>query len=120
MPDGDYARVVEELRPDAIPGEGDVVDEAGKRVGRHGGIHRFTVGQRKGLGVAGQERRYVVALDADRNRVIVGPETSLGCAEARVEAVGWTADPPPLAPFRARVQVRHQHAGAEAHGRTRR
>ena len=114
VPNGDYASVVEQLRPEALPGEGDVVDESGQVLAKHGGIHHFTVGQRKGLGVSGKERRYVVELDAERNRVIVGPEGSLGCTETRVEAVGWTREPVPTEAFRASVQVRHQHGGAMA------
>ena len=53
VPDGDYARVVEAIRPGAAPGAGEIVDDAGRVLGRHDGIHRFTVGQRRGLGVAG-------------------------------------------------------------------
>ena len=114
VPDGDYARVVETLRPDALPGPGEIVDEAGAVLGSHAGLHRFTVGQRRGLGLAGQERRYVVALDAERNRVVVGPVGSLDCPETRVEAVHWALPDVPVEPFRATVQVRHQHGGALA------
>ncbi len=114
VPDGDYAKVVEALRPEALPGTGDIVDEAGRVLGQHGGIHRFTVGQRKGIGVSGPEKRYVVGLDAARNRVVVGPASALGSLETRVEAVSWTLAEPPTQPLRASVQVRHQHRGAMA------
>jgi tRNA-specific 2-thiouridylase len=114
VPDGDYASVVEALRPGAAPGPGDVVDEAGRRVGRHGGVHRFTVGQRRGLDVALGERVYVKALDAARNRVVVAPRARLAAAGARLRATSWVAGAPPPAQLRAQVRVRHRHAGADA------
>lgn len=114
VPDGDYAAVVEALRPGAAPGPGDVVDEAGRPLGRHGGVHRFTVGQRRGLDVALGERVYVKALDAGRNRVVVAPRGRLAARGARLEATRWVAGAPPAAPVRARVRVRHRHDGAEA------
>ena len=114
VPDGDYARVVEELRPGAAPGPGDIVDREGQVLGRHEGVHRFTVGQRRGLGLAGQEPRYVVRLDAARNEVVVGAVGELERHVARVERVSWTAGEPPAAGRRARVQIRYQHEGAPA------
>jgi tRNA-uridine 2-sulfurtransferase len=113
VPDGDYARVVEALRPGRLPGEGEVVDDAGRVLGRHGGVHRFTVGQRRGLGLGGGERRYVRALDPGRNRVIVGGAASLATPSATLAGVHWVDGPPPE-PLRARVQIRYRHAGAGA------
>lgn len=113
VPDGDYARVVEALRPGRLPGEGDVVDGEGRVLGRHGGVHRFTVGQRRGLGLAAGERRYVRALDPVGNRVVVGSAASLGAGSAALESVHWSGEPP-SAPLRARVQIRHRHVGADA------
>jgi len=63
--------------PDAEPGEGEIVDGEGRVLGRHGGHHRFTVGQRRGIGVAGPEPLYVLAKDAASNRVVVGPRAAL-------------------------------------------
>jgi tRNA-specific 2-thiouridylase len=114
VPQGSYARVVEALRPDALPGEGDIVDGAGRVLGRHGGIHRFTVGQRRGLGLSAERRLYVTALDAARNRVVVGEVDALRVAAARVENVSWVAGAPPASGARAAVQVRHRHAGVGA------
>jgi tRNA-specific 2-thiouridylase len=114
VPDGDYAAVVEKLRPGAAPGPGDVVDEAGRRVGRHEGVHRFTVGQRRGLDVALGRRVYVKSLDATHNRVVVAPRDRLGAHGARLAGTSWVAGAPPAAPVRARVQVRHRHEGVAA------
>lgn len=114
VPDGGYAQVVEALRPDALPGEGEIVDGEGRVLGRHGGIHRFTVGQRRGLGVGGGRRLYVTALDAAHNRVVVGELDALSANAARVENVSWVAGEPPPDGVRAAVQVRHRHVAAGA------
>ncbi len=114
VPGGDYAAVVEQLRPGALPGEGDVVDAAGRVRGRHAGVHRFTVGQRRGLGLAAERPLYVTALDPARNRVVVGEADDLLAREARIERVSWIAGAPPPAPVRATVRVRYRHAGAAA------
>lgn len=114
VPDGDHAAVVEALRPGAAPGTGEIVDEAGRRVGTHGGIHRFTVGQRRGLGVAAGERVFVRSIDAARNRITVAPGDRLRARGARVGGVSWIAGAPPTGALRAVVRVRHRHAGAAA------
>lgn len=114
VPDGDHAAVVEKLRPGAAPGAGEIVDEAGRAVGRHGGIHRYTVGQRRGLGVAAGERVFVRAIDAARNRITVAPAARLGAVAARVRGVSWVSGSPPAGALRATVRVRHRHAGASA------
>ncbi len=89
---GDYAATVERLRPElATPG--DIVDSAGRTIGRHGGIHRFTVGQRRGLDLGGAaEPLYVVAIDAARNRVVAGPRAALAVSAARLEGVNALGD----------------------------
>jgi tRNA-specific 2-thiouridylase len=114
VPDADTAGAVARLRPEALPGEGEIVDAAGRVRGRHPGIHRFTVGQRRGLGVAGGERLYVTSLDAAANRVVIGGADALGARGARVERVAWVAGEPPRGALRADVRVRHRHAGAPA------
>jgi tRNA-specific 2-thiouridylase len=114
VPDGDTAGAVERLRPEALPGEGEIVDGEGRVLGRHGGVHRFTVGQRRGLGVAARERLYVTGLDAPRNRVQVGPLAALAAGGARLARVNWIAGSAPAAPVRARVRVRHRHEAAPA------
>jgi tRNA-specific 2-thiouridylase len=114
VPDGGYARLVERLRPEALRGSGDVVDEGGRVIGRHSGVHRFTVGQRRGLGLAAGRRLYVKAIDAERNRLCVAPAEALGSAGAALSGVSWIAGVAPRRPLRARVRVRHRHAGADA------
>jgi tRNA-specific 2-thiouridylase len=114
VPGGDYARVVEQVRPGSLPGEGDVVDAAGSVIGRHPGVHHFTIGQRRGLGIAAGERLYVTGIDAVRNRVQVGGEDALGVTSARVERVSWIEGAPPAAGTRSSVRVRYRHEGADA------
>lgn len=83
----DYASVVERLRPElATPGE--IVDTEGRVIGGHGGIHRFTVGQRRGLDIGGTpEPLYVVRIDAASNRVVAGPRAALAVAEMQLEGL---------------------------------
>ena len=86
VPDGDYAALVRKLRPDAAAG-GDIVDLSGRKLGEHGGIVDFTVGQRRGLGIGGGEPLYVVRLEAAARRVVVGPRAALAVAAARLEGI---------------------------------
>lgn len=96
VPGGDYAAVVEKIRPD-LAAPGDIVDAAGRVLGRHNGIHRFTVGQRRGLELGGQaEPLYVVGIDAEANRVIAGPRRALAVTEVILEGaniLGTVAGP---------------------------
>ena len=104
VPEGRYTGIVEKLRPDAArPGE--IVDAAGTVLGRHDGIIHFTVGQRKGLGLSGNEEPlFVLKLDAARARVVVGPRAALGSSAALLKEVNWLA--PQAAPFDCLVKVR--------------
>ncbi len=92
VPTGDYAGIVGRLRPDALaPGE--IVDRSGRRLGSHGGVGRYTVGQRRGLGVAAGERLYVVGLDAGRRQVTVAPRRAAASIEATLGESSWLAPP---------------------------
>ncbi len=98
VPDGDYASVVARLRPEAIE-PGDIVDTAGRVVGRHQGIVHFTVGQRRGLRLDARQGTdnapfYVVRLDAARRQVVVGPHAALAREAVRIGAVNWLGDRP--------------------------
>jgi tRNA-uridine 2-sulfurtransferase len=89
VPDRDYARLVMKLRPEAET-EGEIVDLAGRVLGRHKGLIHFTVGQRKGLEIGGQPAPlYVVRLDAAAQRVVVGPRQALAVASARLSDINW-------------------------------
>jgi len=114
VPDGDYAAAVERIRPEGVPGEGDIVDGEGRVLGRHAGIHHFTVGQRRGLGVSASRPLYVARIDAARNRVEVGGIGELAARGARLERVSWVSGPPTVASLRARVKVRYRDAGTLA------
>ncbi|VEP13264.1 tRNA-specific 2-thiouridylase MnmA [Hyella patelloides LEGE 07179] len=88
--------------------EGDVVDLEGNILGKHQGIHHYTIGQRKGLGIAAAQPLYVVKLDAVMNRVIVGDRTSGSCSECTVKRINWVSIAQPKTPIRASVQVRYR------------
>lgn len=92
VPNGDYGAVIAKLRPDAAqPGE--IVHVDGRVLGRHPGIHHYTVGQRKGLGIAGGEPLYVVRLEPAERRVIVGPREALASSVVSLRAVNWLGEP---------------------------
>jgi tRNA-specific 2-thiouridylase len=89
VPDGDYAGLVRKLRPEAETA-GEIVDLAGRVLGRHRGLIHFTVGQRRGLEIGGApEPLYVVRLDPESRRVVVGPRRALAVSAARLEGVNW-------------------------------
>jgi tRNA-specific 2-thiouridylase len=113
VPDGDAGRFVALHAKDRVRA-GEVVSTVGEVLGRHDGVHRFTVGQRRGLGVAGAEPRYVVRLDAARAQVVVGTATEASRARFEVREVSWVAGAAPGAAVRARVRVRHRHEGEDA------
>ena len=94
VPDGDYASVVRRLRPGAID-PGDIVDLDGRVLGRHDGIIGFTVGQRRGLGLgdAAPGPLYVVRIEPEARRVVVGPAAALGATEFAVAEVNWLGGP---------------------------
>src|SRR6201996_2343502 len=104
VPQGRYTTIVNRLRPDAARA-GEIVDQTGAVLGRHDGITNFTVGQRKGLGLSGNEEPlYVLRLDAANARVVVGPRTALGTPVIELRDVNWLGSH--VAPFEARVKVR--------------
>jgi tRNA-specific 2-thiouridylase len=113
VPDGDYAAFVERHAP---PEErrGPIVDRAGRTLGDHEGVHRFTVGQRKGLGLSSRRPLYVLAVEPASRTVVVGEEPELESSTLLARDVSWLSIPPPDDERRAEVQIRHRHAAAPA------
>jgi tRNA-specific 2-thiouridylase len=110
VPDGDYAAFVESRA--ATVRTGAVVNQAGQPLATHAGVHRFTVGQRKGLGVASREPLYVLRIDADSGNVTVGPRAALERTGFTVNDVNWIAGEGSSAWSRAAAQIRHRHRPA--------
>jgi tRNA-uridine 2-sulfurtransferase len=117
IPDHDYASFVTRRAPAAVSAGGWIRGESGQILGRHGGIHRFTVGQRKGLGLsssAAGKPLYVLSLKAQSQEVIVGPKASLERTELTASGVNWIEGTPQGEGRRACVQIRHRHHPAPA------
>ncbi len=110
VPSGSYADLVAQLRPDAAE-VGEIVNRDGRVLGRHAGVARYTVGQNKALGTASFEdgqRQSVLAVDAGRRRIVVGPRTA-GCDRVRLREVNWLVEPP-VVPLRCTVKLRAREA----------
>jgi tRNA-specific 2-thiouridylase len=112
VPDGDHAAFLE--RHGAQVSAGVIRSVDGEIVGRHDGVHRFTVGQRKGLGLSSPIRLYVVGIDAEAQTVTVGPRAALERVSLRASAVNWIAGAPPAAGTRCTAQIRYRHREATA------
>jgi tRNA-specific 2-thiouridylase len=113
VPDGDYAAFVER-RTAAEDRSGPVVDRAGHVLGRHAGIHRFTVGQRKGLGLTSPRPLYVLAVEPASRAVVVGDAKELDAVSLVAAEVSWLSIPPPCRKVRAGVKIRYRAAEASA------
>ena len=103
-----YADVMERVAGVGMPQGGEIVDENGRVCGVHRGIHRYTVGQRRGLGVAGHEPHYVIEIQPERRRVVVGPAAAAKRRRLELVECNWLAAPG-VVPRRAAVQVRSRH-----------
>lgn len=111
VPDGDYARFVEKV---AGPQEGgDIVDASGKVLGRHEGVHRFTVGQRRGLNVSSSQPLYVQRLESEARQVVVGPAAEAERSKFGLLRPHWVEGAAPVGQA-VTVKIRHRHAGADA------
>ncbi len=105
LPNEDYRDFIAERVPQAA---GDVVDSDGSVVGRHEGVARFTIGQRRGLGVEVGEKRYVTSIDPQLNLITIGPEEALLSGGLSAEALSWVGGEPPADEFEADVKIRYQ------------
>lgn len=105
-PGGSYVEVLEALAGDRLPPEGEIVDVAGMVLGRHRGLHLYTVGQRQGLGIAAGQRLFVIGLDRARNRVVVGSECDVKRLRLHLAEVSWLSEEVPAGAVRCAVQVR--------------
>jgi tRNA-specific 2-thiouridylase len=119
VPDGNYAGFIDRYLEagnelERLPGAGEIVDIGGRVVGQHEGIHRYTIGQRRGIGVAQQRPLYVISIDAQTNRVVVGFDEELLSNEFVAAGVNWITLDNPSDPLRAEVRVRYRHTAAPA------
>ncbi len=113
VPDGDYARIVRSVRPQAAS-DGAIVDLEGRELGRHRGIMHYTVGQRRGLEIGGMAAPlYVIRIDPEQQQVVVGPREALAVGAARLEAINVLADADALsAPLQVKVRSMAKPAAA--------
>jgi tRNA-specific 2-thiouridylase len=118
IPGGDYKRFIDaylEEQGETIPDtSGELVSTAGEVMGRHGGIHNFTVGQRKGLGVSSPNPLYVIQIDNATHRVTVGADTEAVSRSVRARRLNWISVAGLDGEMRVRVKIRHRHDPAAA------
>jgi tRNA-specific 2-thiouridylase len=113
VPDGDYAGFIERAAPE-VKKAGAIVDRNGARLGTHSGVHRFTIGQRKGLGLSSSAPMYVLEIRPDAAEVVVGPREALGRTTLTASQVNWVSGeaPPDWTSIAAQIRYRHDAAPA--------
>lgn len=112
VPGGNYAQVVEKIvGADQVPAPGPIMHADGRTLGEHRGVHNYTVGQRKGLGVAAGERLYVLDVNGPSRTITVGGAAQLQTHGLRADRLRWIAGAPPAAEFAAIARIRHRHRG---------
>ncbi len=118
VPTGNYVQFIQAYsRERGISlqnGEGEIVNENGDLIGRHNGVHNFTIGQRKGLGFAAGKPLYVLSINPEKNRIVVGEDDALRTSSFEIEDVNWVSREKPSAPLRGFVKIRHKHEPAPA------
>jgi len=118
VPNGNYVQFIHAYsRAEGIflnNQEGDIVTEGGAVIGRHTGVHNYTIGQRKGLGFAAGKPVYVLAIDTVKNRIVVGEDDALRTAILEIEGVNWISIAEPAEPVRGQAKIRHKHEPASA------
>jgi tRNA-specific 2-thiouridylase len=113
VPDGDHGALIRRRRPD-LATAGNIVDTAGNVLTRHPGIENFTVGQRKGLGFAAGERRYVLQIVPEERAVVVGPKEELLARGLVASRVNWLLNAPPAGEMSCTAKIRYRHQAAPA------
>lgn len=108
LADGDYRRFLAQEVPEIVR-PGPILDTSGRVLGQHQGLGNYTIGQRKGIGIAVPEPLYVVALDPERNALIVGPADELGWTECLVEEMCYVSGEEPSGPFTVTAKIRYRH-----------
>lgn len=119
VPDGNYSGFIDRYLAAAgatepLPAAGQIVDASGAVVGTHTGIHRYTIGQRRGIGIASERPLYVLDIDAQKNQVTVGEAEELLTSEFTAAGVNWIADENPAYAVQAKVRIRYRHQEASA------
>jgi tRNA-specific 2-thiouridylase len=117
VPDGDYAKFIERVAPE-LKRPGALVNAQGDVIGAHEGVHRFTIGQRKGLGLSAKEPLYVLEIRPDAAEVVVGPRDALGRATLTASQVNWVSGTPPAEWTPTTAQIRYKHRAAPARVRS--
>lgn len=112
IPNDDYVAVLEQRCPELVR-KGNIIDSSGKVLGEHTGVHRFTIGQRRGLRVAMGKPYYVVKIDAESNTVVLGPKEEVMHSKLTATAANWLTEEPESS-FRAKVKIRYNDEGAWA------
>jgi tRNA-specific 2-thiouridylase len=113
IPDNDHVRFIESYRPESSR-PGPIRDEGGKTLGQHQGIATYTVGQRKGLGIAAAEPLYVIDIEPGQNTVIAGTREQTYGRELIAGGLNWIAISPPDRPMKTKAKIRYRHAEVEA------
>jgi tRNA-specific 2-thiouridylase len=118
VPNGNYVQFIHayalERKLPLDHTEGDIVTKDGAVIGRHNGVHNYTIGQRKGLGFTSGKPVYVLSIDHENNRVVVGEDAALRTSVFEAEDVNWISIEEPTAALRAEVKIRHKHQPAPA------
>jgi tRNA-specific 2-thiouridylase len=105
--EGDYREFIRD-QGRRLPPPGPILDREGEQIGEHAGLHHYTLGQRKGLGISWSHPLYVLEKDTDRNAIIVGPREALGTDRFMVEQVNWVSGNPPVEPVHVELRVRYK------------
>ena len=114
IPDDDYRNFVESYKGRSLTKPGEIVNRQGKAIGVHRGIYAYTIGQRRGLGIAAPHPHYVLGFDLEKNHVIVGRNEELFSGGFIAKRVNWISLPQPGEKMEATVQIRYRHPGTPA------